>query len=70
MNQIGGVDITASPSDINNLIGVTADKNEINLLDGAIKRICNGKAVIYSDTGSIPVITTASQPNITNWYFI
>ena len=29
--QIGGVDITASPADINNLIGVTADKDEINL---------------------------------------
>ena len=66
--QIGGVDITASPADINNLVGVTADKDEINFLDGATKGTAvAGKAVIYDDNSAIEAtLLTGAQPNITS----
>ena len=66
--QIGGVDITASPADINNLVGVTADKDEINFLDGATKGTAvAGKAVIYDDNSAVEAtLLTAAQPNITS----
>ena len=46
---------------------VTADANEINLLDGAQAGVSvGGKAVIYSNNGKLTgELLTASQPNIT-----
>ena len=52
--QIGSVDITATPAQINKLAGVTSTANELNLVNGASAgNINNSKAVIYGTNGEV-----------------
>ena len=52
--QVGGVDITATPTQINKLAGVTSTANELNLVSGASAgNINNSKAVIYGTNGEV-----------------
>ena len=59
--SVGGVKITSTPTELNQLDGYTGDVNDLNLLDTAVgNTVVNDKAVIYGSSGEVKAQTLST----------